>query len=267
MSVIRIATNFNIDVEFISAPFHRRLFSWIIDMLVLILYYIVVVYFMNWLMEKGFIDQGESLSALFMLFIVPIATYHLLSEIFLKGQSIGKKATGLRVISEHGGRPSISQLIIRWLIRTSDFMILIIAIYIPAGYGSDAQFLGHVGIALCLLITDIILVNASAKGQRLGDILARTILIRSSERADINETIFFDVHDTYTPVYPQVMQLSDRDMNALKGILDTARKRNDWELADRAAAKIKNHLHIESSLSPFDFLEILLKDYNFLSGR
>jgi hypothetical protein len=61
------------------------------------------------------------------------------------------------------------------------------------------------------------------------------------------------------------MQLSDRDINALKGILDTARKQNDYNLAERAAEKIKSHLHIETSMSAFDFLEILLKDYNYLS--
>ena len=63
------------------------------------------------------------------------------------------------------------------------------------------------------------------------------------------------------------MQLSDRDINALKSILDTAKKRHDFDLAAQASEKIKNHLKIENSLSPFDFLEILLKDYNYLSGH
>jgi hypothetical protein len=75
------------------------------------------------------------------------------------------------------------------------------------------------------------------------------------------------VKDNYTPAFPQVMSLSDRDINALKGILDAAKKHDDYNLANRAAGKIKNHLKIESSMSAFDFLEILLKDYNYLSSN
>jgi hypothetical protein len=61
------------------------------------------------------------------------------------------------------------------------------------------------------------------------------------------------------------MQLSDRDINSLKSILDTAKKRHDFHLAEMASEKIKNHLQIRTTLSPFDFLEVLLKDYNYLS--
>jgi hypothetical protein len=72
------------------------------------------------------------------------------------------------------------------------------------------------------------------------------------------------VENTYVPSFPQVMQLSDRDINALKGILDSAKKRHDYNLAEMASNKIKTHLKIETPLSPFDFLEVLLKDYNYL---
>jgi hypothetical protein len=63
------------------------------------------------------------------------------------------------------------------------------------------------------------------------------------------------------------MQLSDRDINSLKGILDTAKKRGDYNLAEMASNKIRNHLNIQTPLSPFDFLEVLLKDYNYLSAN
>jgi hypothetical protein len=38
-------------------------------------------------------------------------------------------------------------------------------------------------------------------------------------------------------------------------------------MAEGAAAKIKAHLKIESGLGAFDFLEVLLKDYNYLSVK
>ena len=95
--------------------------------------------------------------------------------------------------------------------------------------------------------------------------LAHTILIRSSQKHSINETVFLDIGQDYVPSFPQVMQLSDRDMNSLKSILDTARKREDYNLAEMASEKIRNHLQIQTTLPAFEFLEVLLKDYNYLS--
>jgi uncharacterized RDD family membrane protein YckC len=267
MSTIRIATNFNIDLEFTAAPFHRRLFAWVLDIIVLIFYIYIAIKIIDSFDRSFSSYDQEGLWMLMMVLMLPLLTYHLLSEVLMNGQSIGKRIMGLRVISENGSKPSISQYIIRWLIRTSDYMVVVIAIYAPTGFGGSASFMWQVAAAFCLLIADIILVNASKKNQRLGDMLAHTLLIRTKERADIQDTIFLHVNDNYTPSFPQVMQLSDRDINALKGILDASRKQNDYDMAERAADKIKNHLKIESHLSAFDFLEILLKDYNYLSAN
>ena len=73
--------------------------------------------------------------------------------------------------------------------------------------------------------------------------------------------------DNYIPSFPQIMQLSDKDINAIKSILETSRKKGDINMAEAASNKIKAHLKIESNLSPFDFLEVLLKDYNYLSTK
>jgi hypothetical protein len=121
--------------------------------------------------------------------------------------------------------------------------------------------------ALAFLVTDIVLVVSSKKGQRIGDLLARTILIRINSKASIEETVFQEVADTYTPSYPQIMRLSDRDINAIKSILETSRKKNDYHMAMAAADKIKNHLQISSNQDPDMFLDILLKDYNYLSTK
>jgi hypothetical protein len=110
-------------------------------------------------------------------------------------------------------------------------------------------------------------VVSSKKGQRIGDVLAHTILIRTNTRADIEETVFQEVADTYTPVFPQIMQLSDKDINAIKSILETAKRKGDFNMAATASEKIKAHLKINSSMSPFDFLDVLLKDYNYLSVK
>ena len=269
MSTIRIATHFNIDVEFEAAPFHRRLAAWLLDVVVIVAYFYIGMEVISTLSQPDYFrdSSGEGTFAIMMILILPIITYHLLCEIFLNGQSVGKRLMKLRVINESGGRPSVSQFIIRWIIRTSDYMVIVIALSAPAIATGGLAYFWQIGAAFCLLVTDIILVNTSAKHQRLGDMLAHTLLIRTTHNADIHDTIFLDVQEDYVPSFPQVMALSDRDINSLKGILDSARKHHDYNLADRAAEKIKTHLNIQTSLSPFDFLEILLKDYNYLSAN
>ena len=111
------------------------------------------------------------------------------------------------------------------------------------------------------------LVVSSKKGQRIGDILAKTILISVRTQGSIEETVFQEVADNYIPSFPQIMQLSDKDINAIKSILQTARKKEDFNMAEAAAYKIKSHLKIESAVPAFDFLEVLLKDYNYLSTK
>jgi uncharacterized RDD family membrane protein YckC len=269
MSTIRIRTNFNIDLSFGAAPFHRRLFAWILDIVVIIFYIFVVFRFIESLVRSGVFadDSDEGVWALIMFLFLPALTYHLICELIMNGQSVGKRLMGLRVVTENGGRPAISQYIIRWLIRTSDYMVILILLYAPTMSGVNLGFFWQIAAAFALLITDIILVNTSKKHQRLGDMLAHTLLIRTGEKADIHDTIFTQVKENYRPVFPQIMQLSDRDINALKSILDTAKKHQDYNLAERAADKIKVHLHIHSDMSPFDFLDTLLKDYNYLAAN
>lgn len=265
MSVIRIMTNFNIDLEFPAAPFHRRLLAWIIDIVILFIYVRLSIEVLDWISNSV---NESTMNAIFMLMIIPFFTYHLICEVTMNGQSFGKKIAGIRVVNENGGQPGIGQFVIRWIIRTSDWVAVTVILFAPYAVRSgNGDFIWKSGIAMGLFIMDVILVNASKKNQRLGDMLAHTLMIRSSQKHSIGDTIFLDIEHSYRPSFPEVMQLSDRDMNSLKGILDTARKRNDYNLAELASEKIKNHLKIQSPLSPFDFLEVLLKDYNYLSSH
>ena len=265
MSIVRVPTNFNIDLDFEIPEFYRRLLAWVIDLLIQFFYLrISIAILENYLASEDF-------PFIRIIIWVPILIYHVVCEITMNGQTPGKKIMGIQVVNETGGKPSISQFIIRWLLRVSDYsMIIIIILYILYGpfvftaYPSIGWF---ALIAFLILIADIILVVSTRKAQRIGDILARTILIRSNTKGNIADTVFIAVSDNYIPSFPQIMQLSDRDINAIKGILETARRRNDFNIAAAASEKIKAHLKIDSPMSPFDFLDVLLKDYNYLSAK
>src|SRR3982750_1613538 len=102
MLIVKLDTGFNIEVEFAVTPFHKRLFSWLIDVVILAAY--------SLLGEKLL---GKALSTettwVFVLFGLPPLFYHLVCEILLNGQSVGKKAMGIKVITADGGQPSLSQ--------------------------------------------------------------------------------------------------------------------------------------------------------------
>lgn len=271
MSVIKIPTSFNIDVEFESPEFHRRFFALVIDMVIEIVYIFVAVKIHSSI--SGNIDYfdedaGHNMWAIELLLLLPLTLYHLILEITTNGQSIGKKVLHLKVVDENGGRPGISQFLIRWLLRISDMWIVIILLLVVLTPSfEDAQTALIIVFGFGFLITDTILVAVSKKGQRIGDMLAHTIVIRTTNKSNIEETVFQEVTDDYVPQFPMVMQLTDRDLNVIKTILDTSTKKRDYEMAMTASDKIKSHLKIQTTLTAYEFLETLLKDYNYLSTK
>lgn len=268
MSNIRITTPFNIDVEFTAPAFHRRLLAWFLDVLVQIFYVIIAFRLYNFLEHRFPVNNGGTYKmwAIGLALAIPVLTYHLFMEITMNGQSIGKRIMSMKVISENCGRPSVSQFLIRWLMRTSDYTIAVLVIMAPyASQYGGVIYWGMTG-TIALLVLDVVLIN-SGKQQRLGDILAHTVMVNTTSAENISSTIFLETVSSYQPKFPQVLKLSDRDLNSIKCILDAAKDRYDYELATLAAQKVTRHLQIETDLAPIELLETILKDYNHLTAN
>lgn len=99
-------------------------------------------------------DIGGAVAILIQFMISE--TYFMVSELLGRGQTIGKKVLGLRVMDERGLRLRPAQVIVRNLVRIADML--------PVMY--------FVGGACCFL---------SKRCQRLGDLAAGTVVIRSSK--------------------------------------------------------------------------------------
>lgn len=259
MSKINISTSFNIDLEFEGALFHLRMFAWIIDLLLQIFYLIIVSNVFDF--NKMSYSSAWALEWIIML---PVLTYHLVCELFWNGQSVGKKLLGLRVVNDNGGKASFSQYMIRWLLRSSDISLFILILSIIFGL---TESLKAGWIAVLMFIADLILIATSKEGKRLGDFAAGSMLINIKPKGELEDTVFMEVEESYLPLFPQVMRLSDRDINTVKGILDTGRKIGNYQMVENASIRIKNVLAIDTPLSAFDFLDTLLKDYNYLSTK
>ncbi len=267
MPLISIATPFNIELELHTASIGKRGLAWLIDGVLIYLY------------ELAFYHAaGDSLPdedwlrtmVIVLCVLLPVVLYHFLMEVFFNGQSIGKKLVGIRVVSMEGNAASISQYLIRlifrsWFLVPVVTMVLLSLFFDFSALNQDWFF--AIGALLFLGITGGMLLYylVNKRGQRIGDALANTLVIEDRARADLKQTIFLQVsNEHYQPLYPEVMHLTDRDINGIRNILSS--KKQDAYLED-LAENITSALHIETKLPAKQFLEQLLYDYNFLSGH
>ena len=260
MSVIRISTAFNIDLEFEIAPIHKRLSAYIIDFIILIIYLVSM---------KSLLYNGFSISLLdntgldILIISLPMLLYSLITEVLMNGQTPGKKLMMIRVISLDGSEPTLGQYILRWI--TKFFELPFLFGYVM--FSEKALYLyiivtGFLGIAVIIIIT------TTKYNQRLGDLAAGTVIVDTRSSLSIADTVFMDVNmENYKVLFPQVMRLSDTDINTIKTVLSHTRKTNRDDMSYRIEAKVKQVLGIESNLMPAEFLEKLLEDYNYLATR
>lgn len=247
---VKLDTGFNIEIDFQVAPFAKRLLAWLIDIVIIIAYYLLLNVFMGslWFM----------IGWLTVLISIPPLLYHLLCEVFLNGQSIGKKVLRIKVIAANGGQPTFSQYLIRWLFRLAD-----LPIWLPQAISSGAL----PWWCMIFIFGGLASIIITPHSQRIGDLIAGTILIDTRNRTSWEDTVFTELEETYQPRYPKVMQLTDKDVNTLKGIINTVSKNGDYDLSMRIADRIRTKLDIQSDQDSLDFLQTLLKDYNYYSTR
>lgn len=256
MSLVKLDTGYNIEVEFPAAPFWKRLVAWTIDVLICWLLTKTMAAALN--TESFFVWALNDWDLRGLLASFPMFFYHLFFELALNGRSPGKMAMNLKVITEEGGQPGIGQYLIRWVFRWIDFPYWIA---IAAVVGAMPWW------TFPLIFAGVAAVLFTQKSQRLGDIVAGTILIDTKTSTSWQDTVFAELSDTYKPKYPQVMQLTDRDINTLKNIIETVKRKNDHDLARRIAERIQSKTNIQTDDYPIDFLETLLLDYNYYSTR
>lgn len=260
MALIQIATAFNIDLEFEIAEFHKRLLAYLIDFTVLLLF----LYSMKYVLYNELLLNWEENAGLDILVIsLPMLLYSFLTELWLHGQTFGKKLMAIRVISLEGGEPTFGQYLLRWITKFFEWPFLF-------GYiaFSNANVLAYSFITGLFGIAVVIIISVSNKNQRLGDMIAGTVVVNTKSALTLADTVFMQIDKTgYKVMFPEVMRLSDRDINTIKGVLTQAGKRNNYDMCHRVAIKIKEVLHIQSDMHVDQFLEKLLADYNYLATK
>lgn len=257
MARLRVETPFHIALEFETAPFHLRLFAWLIDFTLIIGYVFVAMVLLDYTIGM---DLASDFGLLHLFIISPTLLYHLLWELFTGGLSPGKWICGLRVVGLNGQPPTLSQYLLRWLLRFLDFGFLWAMPIIASGETM-------LGILLLLgSVSSFIHYLGSAYSQRLGDRLASTVPVKQKLPYDIRDTLFQDLDAQEHQVrYPVVMRLSDRDINIIDRVVKQNRRNPSPDYVAQVAARIREVLNLQTNQADDDFLETLLKDYNVQS--
>lgn len=234
MQKIRIQTTQNVTIEYELASLGDRILATFIDMLIIAATYLV--FFL--LVQQS--TNSQYLYYVFLLIGIIAWLYHLLCEIFMNGQTVGKKARGIKVIRRDGRQATVGNYTLRWIIRPLD---------ITFSLGS---------IALLFIIT-------TAKGQRLGDIAAGTTVIKIKHRTNLQERELPSLDEKYTPTFQEVTRLHDGDIEIIREVIQTFHTNSRREPVDLLAQKLKEMLGIKSNLESYAFLTILLNDYIYFT--
>ncbi len=260
--MVKVSTPFNIHLDFEVATLPRRILAWTLDIVVIMLFAQGMRSFTLGMFYDA--STNEYPIGLDLLMVtMPILFYHLAMEIIFQGQSLGKMAVGMRVLSLEGGEPNLGQYLLRWIFRIWEWP-LVFGVVAFHSWGLIFQFLLCCFLGLAVLV----IISITPKHQRLGDMAAGTAVVDTKKQFTINDTIFQTISTNgYKVAFPEVMRLSDRDINAIKSVLTQTRETGRFDTAHRIALRVKEVLHIESRLEVTDFLEKLLDDYNYLATK
>jgi hypothetical protein len=107
----------------------------------------------------------------------------------------------------------------------------------------------------------------NGKGQRLGDIAAGTTVISEKKFISINDTVAVDIPEEYQPTFPQVTVLTDKDIQTIKELYLKAKRKGNHNIIVKIHQKIVDLTGIQTDLKPIDFVDIVIKDYNYFTQQ
>lgn len=242
MKSIEIKTTQNVTLEYELADLRDRLIAFFIDLLI-----ILVAMVMFSIIGFGVLELRDTNAALMSVFIICIFIFYtLLMETLNKGQSLGKMAMKIQVIKTVGGQATFPDYVARWVFRMID-------IYFSFG-----------GIAS-------ILISSSPKGQRIGDIVANTAVVKLVPRLDLrlDDLLGIDSKESYVPTYPEAKNLFEEDVVLIKNTL-TRQIKFDNQAHNEALRELANQvmkvLRIRrQETNDQQFLRNVLRDYVVLT--
>lgn len=230
MKKVSVRTAQNVVIDLRIAPLGNRILSFFIDLTIIGISTLVL----------AMIFGPVNVNIIYFLPLIFIL-YTPFSEIFMNGQSLGKKVMRMRVVNVNGKEPQTIDFIIRWVFRLVDIFLTL---------GSLA----------------VIFVSTTPRGQRLGGILSNTMVISLKEemKLSLHDILEIEDRDSYRPQYSGVYRFSEEDMLTVKTVIDRYQKYHNpahTHLVQQAAQQVAGVLDISPPDDEIKFLKTVLRDY------
>ncbi|MBP2017404.1 putative RDD family membrane protein YckC [Symbiobacterium terraclitae] len=248
MDPIRIDTPESVDLSLEPAGLGSRFLAALIDALVQygVIFALMLVTLPSFSIAAIFEEATAFATINFVLAILLVAVallfflYKLLLEALWNGQTLGKRAVGIRVVQANGMPVTFLQVVIRNLLRIID--------YLPGYY-----LIG----SICVL--------ATRRRQRLGDLAAGTVVVRDrpAELPVVPDRLSHTPVTDLTRLREHVLRLREEDLLPARGYWQR-RLQLDGPSRARVAAKVAEGLAARMSWTdplppyPDDFIEEVL---------
>lgn len=240
MGNLQINTTQNVNLDYKIVSIGERIVAFLIDGFILWMYAFlvnIVIDAMGYIYEDTWTQRG--LAAFIFL---PAMFYSLLTHSIFNGRTVGKMLLKMRVVRLDGTPVHWSNYLVRWMLRLVDIWI----------------FLGSIGILSILF---------SERRQRVGDAAAGTVVISTKNKTKVSHTILEEIKEVYTPQFTNVTLLTDKDVRLIKDTFLIARRSNDFKTLTALRSKVEGLLSIKSDLYDVQFLDTVLKDYNYYTQK
>jgi len=238
MGKIKIKTAQNITIEQNLAGIGQRISAVLIDGLFLFLFY----YFIHFLMTYTKFDKFIPYWAYVSVMTLPYLLYYPLYQYWNNGQTLGKQLVNIRIVKQDNSHPRLGDFLIRWIFRLF-----------------EANLIPGVGL-IAMLFSD--------KNQRLGDIVAKTVVVSEKKKTALNHSIFEEIEQIYQPVYSQASLLKEKDVQLIKTVFIQAKEYNNRKLLKELSLKLEKLLSVErpKDMAYKQFIDTILKDYNYYAS-
>ena len=243
MKTVDVITAHNISIDYEAASLASRGVALFLDLLIITVYTAI----MSQIIAITTFRASEGvIILLYIIVLIPVTFYSLLFEYLLKGQTVGKMAMGIRVVNLNGENATLNDYTLRWTFRIIDFWF-------------SAGAIGS------------LFISTTEKGQRLGDVLAQTAVVRNKPEQVYSIRDILNIKDRtkHEPTYLAVSKFTDEDMILIKNAINRVKRYpNDAhkdlvrELAKRAADELNLD---EVPKKKLTFLKTLLQDYIVLT--
>lgn len=247
---IEITTTQNVTIEYDLAKFRERSLAWLLDIVAIFIISVLINLASLYLIGSiaaGWLSGDVVWAFMILIQLTVFFLYHMLFESWNMGQTPGKIVMGIKVVRLDGKAPEWSDVLLRATLHWVDSLFS----------------LGVIGT---------LLIKTTLKSQRLGDIAANTTVIKiqaSTYYFRLRDILNISTLENYQPVYPQVRNLSERDMIFIKNVLTRVQKYPNTaheNIVENLVTHLLPVLHIKQQpLNRIEFLKTLLRDYVVLT--